>query len=201
MNNNINDINVAWPKIKRSSKIIYDRGGFYNQPRLRIQKDGWIITATIISSINSKLITTDYTSIRAVYIPCVPYKLSIDSAGMFTYNSGEDDLEKVVTGFNDFDRLFDIYSSDINITKTFLKDYKIKNGISQITDVHIKMPVKPFVFENYKNNEQILCYESKGIILNPNDIYKIMLSLIKILNILYNNKIIDKPKILSGTSL
>lgn len=63
------------------------------------------------------------------------------------------------------------------------------------------MPVKPFVFENYKNNEQILCYESKGIILNPNDIYKIMLSLIKILNILYNNKIIDKPKILSGTSL
>ena len=72
MNNNINDINVAWPKIKRSSKMIYDRGGFYNQPRLRIQKDGWIITATIISSINSKLITTDYTSIRTVYIPCVP---------------------------------------------------------------------------------------------------------------------------------
>ena len=70
--------------------------------------------------------------------------------------------------------LKDIYSSDINITKTFLKDYKIKNGISQITDVHIKMPVKPFIFENYKNNEQILCYESKGIILNPNEIYKIM---------------------------
>ena len=79
LNNNINDINVTWPKIKRSSKMVYDRGGFYNQPRLRMQKDGWIITATIISSINSKLITNDYTSIRAVYIPCAPYKLSIDS--------------------------------------------------------------------------------------------------------------------------
>lgn len=201
MKNNINDINITWPKIKRSSKVIYDKGGFYNQPRLKLEKDGWIITATIISSINSRLITTDYTSIRAVYIPINSYKLSIDSAGMFTYNSGEDNLEKVITGFNDFDRLFDIYTSDINITKAFLKDYKIKNEIAQITDVHIKMPVNPFEFENYKNNEQILCYESKGIIFNPNDIYKIMISLIKILNILYDNRIIDKPNMLSKTAL